>query len=792
MDALLQTSVISNESLLYLYTKGLSVKYKNCLKLCFVHSRIADLTLPDHVYKNKLENFFYGCNSIKSILLKSISGIVDKHLYINNNFVYVNSEYLSSWQKILTRISPCSCISYLISRNRYILQFDDFVSIMNSLKNSLHPSAFDLELNDLINCYGLRDLHVHLNGSTGVDWVWQDALKRPTIFVRSVLKNLKGNADELFLQLDERLRAKDLLPLLNIAAKLRWHMAKIVYGSGVERRFYKIHDFSLSGPWRKSSGSISLHPYRVLGSAHCPNSDLYSEAMLLVDLYKAIDDDICHELPSMLHYYLLIQSYFNKLLVQQCQFKGFEQFNKISSNGMRDHSEKSYYHRRFDEMEGMYGEDLVYLEGRFAPKINGNKLVKLLKSICYDYDRYKCGIDRHSPRGSIGADLKRMKISLVGHFIKEFPSKYCRCQHYHLRSRLKRQARILLQVRKSNNYFKKLITGCDAAGNELHTPPDVFAPIFRYLRYGGVAHFTYHAGEDFIHLLSGIRATYEAVEFLNLRAGDRIGHATALGISPQLWIKRVGSSVVMRCPFLLDDLVFAWSLLRDDKLQMHDLVLLEREIRRLSAKIYMESYPPELLEEAWRLRYLDPLKAIVDPQRARDCFNAFERQEFSNILRVKNEKSKAFDLYRKYHGNRFFDMSWGGASKEESPYEECQTDLISVNSLKRLQLLVLKHVNERMVALETMPTSNVRISCYNDYDEHHIFNWLNLDQHPDYPVPTVCICTDDPGVFATNIRNEYEHVRDVLVKKYGKSHQQSSDTLRLLFDNSRRYSFRCV
>ena len=47
--------------------------------------------------------------------------------------------------------------------------------------------------------------------------------------------------------------------------------------------------------------------------------------------------------------------------------------------------------------------------------------------------------------------------------------------------------------------------------------------------------FTFHAGEDFRHLLSGLRRIYEVVYFLKFHAGDRLCHGLALGILVDDW-----------------------------------------------------------------------------------------------------------------------------------------------------------------------------------------------------------------------------------------------------------------
>lgn len=45
--------------------------------------------------------------------------------------------------------------------------------------------------------------------------------------------------------------------------------------------------------------------------------------------------------------------------------------------------------------------------------------------------------------------------------------------------------------------------------------------------------------------------------FLPLGSGDRMGHATALGISPELWLGRTGPRLMISIGEHLDNLVYA-------------------------------------------------------------------------------------------------------------------------------------------------------------------------------------------------------------------------------------------
>lgn len=41
---------------------------------------------------------------------------------------------------------------------------------------------------------------------------------------------------------------------------------------------------------------------------------------------------------------------------------------------------------------------------------------------------------------------------------------------------------------------------------------------------------TYHTGEDFLDIVDGLRAIDEALLFLQMEKGERLGHAMALGV----------------------------------------------------------------------------------------------------------------------------------------------------------------------------------------------------------------------------------------------------------------------
>ena len=91
--------------------------------------------------------------------------------------------------------------------------------------------------------------------------------------------------------------------------------------------------------------------------------------------------------------------------------------------------------------------------------------------------------------------------------------------------------------------------GIDACSQEIGCRPEVFAPVYRFLSEHIAEEVpvtphtpelkqlkkTFHVGEDFLDIVDGLRAVDEAVRFLNLQCGDRIGHGTVLGINVKKW-----------------------------------------------------------------------------------------------------------------------------------------------------------------------------------------------------------------------------------------------------------------
>ena len=121
---------------------------------------------------------------------------------------------------------------------------------------------------------------------------------------------------------------------------------------------------------------------------------------------------------------------------------------------------------------------------------------------------------------------------------------------------------------------------------------------------------------------------------------------------------------------------------------------------------------------------------------------------------------------------------------------ELELDFLNDDTLLFLQQRVQHLLNERNVVIETLPVSNLRISQYRDIRQHHLLRWLRVrDCHSeDDEKMTVCMGSDDPGIFVSDLRNEYYHVYANL-RMAGLSPDECLAHIRSLNEAGRIYAF---
>lgn len=637
-------------------------------------------------------------------------------------------------------------------------------------------------------------MHLHLNGSTEVDILWQDALRDPIGFGRIILdafgtpehpKPQSERLAELYDQVALGIDPKEVVGWLSFARRLRIALLGVTTASENCWTIKRLADPASEHAVGNSAGTTPGPLAGQLGPlADRDEVALRAEILLLVLAFDALVRRSDPDLARLLHAYLLALNVgFTKFCVQQIEQRGFDQFQKLTYTDFRRRAERDYRNRFHQLSRG--GQDLGIIEGRFSPPDTVRELNELLTRIVRGYRQYSANDESLRPaltdEPSAADAADRTTLRLIAHFIKKdelsSPSPFATCRFERLRNDFAKRWRVLRKLREELPLVRHYVTGIDGAANELHTPPEVFAPLYRAARRVGLVNLTFHVGEDFTHLLSGIRAIYEAVDFLGLKRGNRLGHATAIGIDPVLYLARMPEEIIMSCGDRLDDLVFAYKLLGVCGGAARTQLALQGDIRDLSQRVYGASYGPEVLWAAWELRHLDALRleatnhwCELDPDA---------REEIKGLFDARANDKEAFDVFTAYHHPAIVKR----ATEDRSGVKTAEID---APSLTLLQNWVMENkVIENGIVLETLPTSNVRISFYRDYGEHHIYRWLGL--RGDHPTPTVCVGSDDPGIFACNLRGEYMHLyREI---RQLTSDERAQTLLHQLNDAGRLYHF---
>ena len=116
-------------------------------------------------------------------------------------------------------------------------------------------------------------------------------------------------------------------------------------------------------------------------------------------------------------------------------------------------------------------------------------------------------------------------------------------------------------------------------------------------------------------------------------------------------------------------------------------------------------------------------------------------------------------------------------------------DVLDEKQLTAMQLLLLKEMHKREIVIETLPTSNVVVGNHHDYSTYHLYNWY-LWKKERKPLPPIVVGTDDIGIFATNIYNEFCNIYCHFLYKKNMNSDEIIDFLKELNTNARYYAFR--
>ncbi len=377
----------------------------------------------------------------------------------------------------------------------------------------------------------------------------------------------------------------------------------------------------------------------------------------------------------------------------------------------------------------------------------------------------------------------------------------------------------------------RLIRTLDVAGDENKLKTEVFAPALRWLRSLSRPNeqplkLSIHAGEDYAHPLSGMRHIDETVRFCEMKAGDRIGHGLALGITARQWFREQGQAL-LSVEEHVDNLVWAWHFASSHPLQLPHAERIaahyEAVVRELKPHVpwlnvptaYEGALAMSTWYEAWTMRgncrHLAPKEgqlpidhkkitvAVPDWQALQDLDTTVEH------VRVARKRINWFDpkkhpkLLKKAPELCNIQVTCSERDVLQLPQSHPSLNLFTVlitpaelEFMEALQdLLIERYRHDNGLVFEVNPTSNRHIGTIGNLKDHPIFRWDPPNANLLAPGAAinrfslrkgrleVCVNTDDPGIMPTTLRTEFELLRHAALDR-GFSAQTVDDWLERL------------
>lgn len=133
--------------------------------------------------------------------------------------------------------------------------------------------------------------------------------------------------------------------------------------------------------------------------------------------------------------------------------------------------------------------------------------------------------------------------------------------------------------------------------------------------------------------------------------------------------------------------------------------------------------------------------------------NEHRRKEIEDVHLTATANPKAFEVYWRWQSDK--DL-W----KKSEELIEVQSDFLQASHYLLLQQALMHEVADRGVVIETLPSSNLRISQYKHFSEHHALRWVKAPSVAQTNDPDILVSlgSDDPGIFSTDIETEFHHL----------------------------------
>lgn len=488
---------------------------------------------------------------------------------------------------------------------------------------------------------------------------------------------------------------------------------------------------------------------------------------------------------SLFYVYILIKSNFRSEMIQNNDKVGFSNFSDYQRR-------KNQVYEKYDE----YWTEAQRLSVCVAVDENNVESLEVRIMPNTKFEKIHCTVNDIDMKSNFAIENVNEKFFYVIHFPKgkfskkEFAGKDSLVpRNVYVRRRTKNAAIALAKYFENHPYEKQRIYGIDACSQEIGCRPEIFATEFRYLRECSKIQqeqpwykdeweqnkelgITYHVGEDFLDILDGLRAIDEAILFLQMKKGDRLGHAIALGIDAEKYYNFKRRSIYLTKQDCLDN--YIWILYRSIELGIcidpRYRTILKRKARLLLHDIFpklVNKYADnlDLYYYSWKLRGDNP-SLYESGKYSYDQIKGMIHTYY-NSMKIKDDE---LEYYRGNEGiaSYLYFYHYNSETKENGLIpEEIVVEDWYIALVQQLQKAMQHEIAKKGLVIECNPTSNLRISPIQEYKEHPIlvFNNTFLEQDTQNPHLCVTINTDDIGVFDTSLENEYALMYEAICGK---------------------------
>ncbi|MHB9140858.1 MAG: hypothetical protein ACYC25_03165 [Paludibacter sp.] len=565
----------------------------------------------------------------------------------------------------------------------------------------------------------------------------------------------------------------------------------LIYDQDIQRKI----DYLKSSIGRRYKSDVvdyaicqRILPFEEESNESYLNSVLSGERWFMYSMFKEIyaGNPEYSALSILFYFYIAVKSKIRQELIQvnkRIGFGNFSHYERRKEIFMRD---DSVYERLISNLAinaTFNNQKIQYLEARITPKSNSKSITDSILLV-----------DRHiKDKAFIIKSSKPLKSKdkyyYIFHYIKT-PEKYfngsldLKPKNWKKRSEVKKQTIGIYSARNRNPKIGNRIVAIDAANSEFGCRPEVFAQAYRFLknsriinRFEYIKHYplqnlgyTYHVGEDFYDLVDGMRAIDEAILFLNLKIGDRLGHALVLGVDSSVYYTKKNKTILMPKQDFLDNVVWLLVVIKKFGVEVPEKLIFKLKgwYEQYFRYIFQEARPTtHTYYQSWLLRGDNPnLYTLPENEPRNESFwwNKYALNKFNNDIDLARVNIDARKLYYRYH----FDSTVKERGSESDEYIICNDYIEMVSKLQQKMLFMLA---KEHLAIETNLTSNKLIGDFQLYENHPITKFfnsgleLNAEKLNSCPQINVSINTDDQGIFATSVEKEFSLMALSLIKK---------------------------